>query len=196
MERGDPKGAGVTWGVEFGATHRTSFARQSFPARRHSPENAAGLICVLRTAKGETMNEAVKHINLGAEFWTPEKCYIIEMSNTPDDPEASIARARVKREETTRWHRVVGMVERYVILEGSGRVEVGNLPPQDVGVGDVVLIPPSCRQRITNTGESDLIFLAVCTPRFRPEAYEDIDTGPVPSGSDAEPGAAPDRGRA
>jgi hypothetical protein len=44
------------------------------------------------------MNEAIKRINLGAEFWTPEKCYIIELSNAPDDPEASIARARVKRE--------------------------------------------------------------------------------------------------
>lgn len=125
------------------------------------------------------MNEAIKPIKLDAEFWTAEKCYIIEMSNTPDDPEASIARARVKRRDTTRWHRVVGTAERYVILEGSGRVEVGNLPPQDVGVGDVVLIPPSRRQRITNTGENDLIFLAICTPRFRREAYEDIDDDPL-----------------
>ena len=126
------------------------------------------------------MNEAIKQINLGAEFYTPEKCYIIELSNTPDDPDASIARARVAPGVTTRWHRVVGTVERYVILEGSGRMEVGSLPPQDVGAGDVVLIPPSCRQRITNLGQGDLIFLAVCTPRFRPEVYEDIDSDPVP----------------
>jgi mannose-6-phosphate isomerase-like protein (cupin superfamily) len=137
------------------------------------------------------MNEAIKRINLGAEFWTPEKCYIIELSNAPDDPEASIARARVKRGDTTRWHRVVGTAERYVILEGSGRVEIGNLPPQDVGVGDVVLIPPSCRQRISNTGAGDLIFLAICTPRFRREAYEDIDSDPLQPDR-AEPGSALD----
>lgn len=121
------------------------------------------------------MKEAIKHINLAAEFYTPEKCYIIELSNTPNDPDASIARARVLPGVTTRWHRVVGIIERYVILEGIGQVEVGDLPPQDVKAGDVVLIPPSCRQRITNLGEEDLIFLAICTPRFRQEAYEDID---------------------
>jgi oxalate decarboxylase/phosphoglucose isomerase-like protein (cupin superfamily) len=42
-------------------------------------------------------------------------------------------------------------------------------------VGDVVLIPPMCRQRITNTGSEDLIFLAICTPRFSNDVYEDIE---------------------
>ena len=125
------------------------------------------------------MNEAIKQINPDAEFYTAEKCYIIELHNTPDDPKASIARARVAPGVTTRWHRLAGTVERYVILDGSGRVEVGSLPPQDVTAGDIVLIPQSCRQRITNVGPGDLIFLAVCTPRFRQEAYEDIDSSPV-----------------
>jgi mannose-6-phosphate isomerase-like protein (cupin superfamily) len=81
---------------------------------------------------------------------------------------------------TTRWHRLAGITERYVILAGLGRVEVGDLPPQQVGPGDVVMIPPGCRQRIACRGESDLIFLAVCTPRFRPDAYEDIDRDQQP----------------
>lgn len=121
------------------------------------------------------MKEAIKHIDLATEFDTPEKCFIIELSTTPVDPEASIARARVEPGVTTRWHRVVGTAERYVILQGHGRVEVGSLPAEAVGAGDVVLIPPSCRQRITNTGREDLIFLAICTPPFRPEHYEDIE---------------------
>lgn len=121
------------------------------------------------------MNESIKPFDPAAEFYTPEQCYIIELSNTPDDPEVSIARARVAPGVTTRWHRVVATAERYVILEGRGRVEVGDLPPQDVSAGDVVLIPPSCRQRIANVGADDLIFLAICTPRFRPGAYEDIE---------------------
>ena len=125
------------------------------------------------------MNEAIRRIDPAAEFYTAEKCYIIELSNTSDDPEVSIARARVTPGVTTRWHRVAGTTERYVIIEGRGRVEVGELPPQEVSAGDVVLIPPACRQRITNIGARDLIFLAICTPRFRPEAYEDIEpTGP------------------
>lgn len=116
-------------------------------------------------------------MNPDAEFFTPEECFIIELSNIPDDPEASIARARVAPGVTTRRHWLVGTAERYVILAGRGRVEVGGLSPQEVAVGDVVLIPPSCPQRIVNTGPEDLVFLAVCTPRFRPEAYEDIEGG-------------------
>ena len=108
------------------------------------------------------------------EVYIPEGCFITELSNTPDDPALSIARARVAPGVTTRWHRVKDTVERYVILEGKGRVEVGARAPEEVRAGDVVLIPSSAAQRIANTGESDLIFLAICTPRFLPEAYEDI----------------------
>lgn len=120
------------------------------------------------------MKAAVKPLDPATEFFTPEQCYIIEVSNSADDEAASIARARVAPGVTTRWHRVRGTAERYVILEGRGRVEVADLTPQEVGPGDVVLIPPSARQRIANLGATDLVFLAICTPRFRNEAYEDL----------------------
>ena len=109
----------------------------------------------------------------------PERCYITELSNTPDDPDASIARARVEPGVTTRWHRLKGTTERYYIVEGRGRVEIGELPPQEVSVGDVVLIPPMCRQRITNIGAEDLVFLAICTPGFSKGVYEDIEDNPI-----------------
>ena len=72
------------------------------------------------------------------------------------------------------WHRLADTAERYVILEGRGRAEIGDLPPRAVAPGDIVLIPPGCRQRIANTGNGDLVFLAICTPRFRPEAYANL----------------------
>ena len=53
-------------------------------------------------------------------------------------------------------------------------MEVGDLPPQEVEVGDIVIIPAMCRQRIKNIGQDDLVFLAICTPRFTADAYEDI----------------------
>lgn len=124
------------------------------------------------------MREQILPIQPSSEFYTPERCYIVELSNTESDPDVSIARARVPPGVTTRWHRVVDTVERYILLAGRGRVEVGELAPQEVGPGDVVLIPPNCRQRITALGSEDLLFLAVCSPRFRPEAYEDIDPEP------------------
>ncbi|QSX77838.1 cupin domain-containing protein [Agrilutibacter solisilvae] len=121
------------------------------------------------------MKAAVLSAADAVEFPTAERCHITEWSNTDADPVMSIARARVEPGVTTRWHRVVGTVERYVILEGRGRVEAGELPPREVGPGDVVLIPAGCPQRIANTGQSDLTFLAICTPRFRPGLYEDLE---------------------
>ncbi|MGR9074433.1 MAG: cupin domain-containing protein, partial [Gammaproteobacteria bacterium] len=118
------------------------------------------------------MKESVKTRDSSREFHTREKCHITELSNSPDDPEVSIAQARVEPGVTTLWHRLSGTAERYCILEGIGLVEIGDLPPQEVKPGDVVLIPPMTRQRITNIGPVDLIFLAVCTPRFSNEVYE------------------------
>jgi len=124
------------------------------------------------------MKQRIRRQNLGDEFYIAEGCHLIEVSNSADDPDASIARARLEPGKTTRWHRLVGTAERYVIVQGRGLAEIGSLPPAEVTVGDVVLIPPDCRQRITNTGADELIFLAICTPRFSYDAYEDIDDKP------------------
>jgi mannose-6-phosphate isomerase-like protein (cupin superfamily) len=106
-----------------------------------------------------------------AEFFTDEGCYIVELSNAPEDAEVSIARARLDPGVTTQWHQLIATTERYCILSGCGSVEIGDLPAQTVQSGDVVLIPPLCRQRITNTGDDDLIFLAICSPRFEARNY-------------------------
>jgi mannose-6-phosphate isomerase-like protein (cupin superfamily) len=121
------------------------------------------------------MQEQVRRFNAGAEYYLDERCYINELSNSVEDPDVSIAQARVPPGVTTRLHRLQGITERYVILSGTGNVEVGNLCAQHVAAGDVVLIPPGCPQRITNTGTTDLLFLAICSPRFMHSAYEDID---------------------
>jgi mannose-6-phosphate isomerase-like protein (cupin superfamily) len=81
----------------------------------------------------------------------------------------------VKPGVTTRWHRLKGTCERYFIISGIGVVEIGEKPPQEVAAGEIVLIPPMCRQRIINIGSEDLVFLAICSPRFSQDVYEDID---------------------
>jgi mannose-6-phosphate isomerase-like protein (cupin superfamily) len=111
------------------------------------------------------------------EFFTAERCFIVEMWGTEDDPTVSIARARVEPGVTTAWHALDGVVERYVVVEGLGRMEVGDLPPTEVGPGDTVFIPAGVRQRITNVGEADLVFYCVCTPRFTPDCYRDLEQG-------------------
>lgn len=117
------------------------------------------------------MKPCIKKCDLSAEYYFAEGCFITEISNSADDPALSIARARVEAGKTTRWHYLNGTVERYVILEGVGSVEIGTLDAKQVTPGDVVIIPSGERQRISNTGDDDLIFLAICTPRFEESAY-------------------------
>lgn len=117
------------------------------------------------------MQAAVIRPDRKAEYFTPEGCHILEMSNSAADESLSVARARVEPGVTTAWHRVRGTAERYVILEGTGEVELEGRRPESVGPGDVVLIPPGHGQRITNSGDEDLVFLALCTPRFREANY-------------------------
>jgi mannose-6-phosphate isomerase-like protein (cupin superfamily) len=109
------------------------------------------------------------------EFLTAERCFILEIYNTSNDETLSIARARVPPGVTTALHAVEGTTERYIIAEGRGRVEVGEMPSAEVGPGDVVVIPPGTRQRIRNLGSTDLIFYCVCTPRFRRKNYRSLE---------------------
>ena len=121
------------------------------------------------------MQTQILKANEADEYYFDEGCFILELSNSPADPDVSIARARVKAGVTTKLHHLKGVVERYVILSGIGKVEVGGLEPQQLLAGDVVIIPSLCPQRITNIGVEDLVFLAICTPRFTEKVYENID---------------------
>ena len=76
-----------------------------------------------------------------SEFFTPERCYILELWNCPQYKALSIAQARVSPGTTTAWHRLRGVRERYIVIAGRGRVDVGDLPSTEVVVGDLVFIP-------------------------------------------------------
>lgn len=123
------------------------------------------------------MRACIKPADAEREYFFAEGCFITELSNSADDPDVSIARARLEPGKTTRWHYLQGTGERYVVLQGDGLAEIDDLPPQAVSAGDVVVIPPQARQRITNTGANDLVFLAVCSPRFTTAVYVDIGDG-------------------
>ena len=121
--------------------------------KKYSTPATRNALAAADSLAGQDQNNLV--MNAGAEFYSHERCYITELLNSESDPDASIARARVHRGVTTRWHRLIGITERYVILEGTARVEIGSLSPRDVGQGEVVVIPPEWRQRITNTGTDE-----------------------------------------
>ncbi len=117
----------------------------------------------------------IHHANTATEFDTLERCYIKELSNSSNDEQVSIAQARVEPGITTAWHKLKEVTERYIITSGQGKVEIEGLQPTDLETGDVVIIPADTAQRITNTGSTDLIFLAICSPRFTPECYISIE---------------------
>ncbi|MBW2248674.1 MAG: cupin domain-containing protein, partial [Deltaproteobacteria bacterium] len=106
---------------------------------------------------------------------TKERCYIVETANDSGDELVSISRARVEPGVTTAWHKLKRVTERYIIISGQGRVEINDLDPMDVFEGDVVRIPEDTPQRITNTGQIDLIFYAVCSPRFQTSCYINLE---------------------
>lgn len=109
------------------------------------------------------------------EFWTSERCHITEVHNCDASPEASIAIARVKPGVTTQLHRLDGICERYIVRKGEGILEVDGVP-QQLRLGDQAVIPAGAAQRIANTGEGDLEFYCLCTPRFFPASYVDLES--------------------
>ena len=116
------------------------------------------------------MTNIIRHKEL-VEFYTPEKCFITEVLNSPVFP-TSIALARVEPGITTEWHTLIDTDEVYYILEGKGAMEINNQVAGEMGPKDAILIPANKSQRITNTGNTDLVILCVCTPRFQIESYK------------------------
>lgn len=117
-------------------------------------------------------------------------CFLSDWLNDPADNDLSITRIRVQPGAETRLRRLENICERYVVLEGQGRIELvgptrafteGDHTISALEEGDVVVIPPAFSRRITNIGETDLVFLAICTPRFRPAAQPDVPARPAPA---------------
>lgn len=106
---------------------------------------------------------------------TKERCFILEAWNDASDPAVSIARARVLPGVTTQRHRLHGVIERYLIISGYGVVRIGDSEAEVIGPGDVVLFPAGVSQQVTNTGEEELIFYCICTPRWTPDCYEALE---------------------
>lgn len=109
------------------------------------------------------------------EYYFHEGCFILEHLNDPKDKGASIARARVEVGKETALHALKATTERYLILEGTGLIQIGN-DFEELNQGNVAVIPAGVAQKIKNTGTTDLIFLAICTPRFVPESYIDMES--------------------
>ena len=120
------------------------------------------------------MKAALIKPNEAKEYYTEERCHILELLNDPELSNQSIARARVKPGITTAWHSLNHTSEIYYILEGIGEVEIGHDLKEVVSKNEMVFIPKNLKQRIRNTGAKDLVFLCFCVPRFQSENYRSL----------------------
>jgi len=109
------------------------------------------------------------------EFWTNERCHIRELINAESISDFSLADSRVEPGVVTELHSL-SVREWYYIKQGTGLMEVGGGPQIEVGPGDTVEIPAGVSQRITNTGDTDILLQCVCIPRFTPDCYESLES--------------------
>jgi len=79
----------------------------------------------------------------------------------------SLAHATLKRGQASLSHRLKAS-EVYYILAGEGQVHIDG-ETAAVRADQAVYIPPNSEQHIANTGETDLIFLCIVDPAWRPE---------------------------
>lgn len=120
------------------------------------------------------MSEAVFKAGTNEEIWTGERCYIRELINIESIPDFSLADSRIEPGVVTELHSL-SVREWYYISQGTGLMEVDGRPQIEVGRGDCVEIPAGISQRITNTGDSDLLLQCVCMPRFTPDCYSSLE---------------------
>lgn len=114
------------------------------------------------------------------EFWLDERIYIRELMNGPEEPALSLAKFRVPAASTTQLHSL-SITEWYVMESGAGIIEIDGkeLP---IKAGDCAKINPGQSQRVINKTDEELVFQSICTPRWTPECYKNLE----PTNGDAD----------
>ena len=110
----------------------------------------------------------VKNLNACKEFTANDGCLIWEVLHPKNDAvnlPLSLAVARIEAGGSTRPHQLA-QTEVYYILAGQGRMHINN-ETREIGVDDVIVIPPQAVQWIENCGGQELQFIAIVSPPWR-----------------------------
>lgn len=112
----------------------------------------------------------IKNLNRVDPFTTKDQSEIRELLSSRNSciRNQSLAEARVFPGGRTILHAHPKTEEIYYILQGTGRMQVGN-ETSTVGPGDAIAIPPGSPHTIQNTGEETLVFLCCCAPEYTHE---------------------------
>ena len=79
----------------------------------------------------------------------------------------SLAHATLKRGQASLPHRLKTS-EVYYVLAGEGLMHIDG-ETAAVRAGQALYIPPDSTQHIANTGRTDLVFLCIVDPAWRPD---------------------------
>jgi len=110
------------------------------------------------------------------EFLAGDETILREIFNPHKDDIAirySLAHAKLGPKEASLSHRLKTS-EVYFILEGMGEMDVDG-ERAEVSPGFAIYIPPQSVQKLRNTGETDLLFLCIVDPAWRPEDEEVLE---------------------
>jgi mannose-6-phosphate isomerase-like protein (cupin superfamily) len=112
----------------------------------------------------------IRELHACAEFIAGDNCTLREILH-PDKADLalrySLAHAVVRPGDTT-WRHCLAASEVYYILEGQGIMHIDD-ESAPVRPGSTVYIPPRAVQCITNSGDTDLVFLCIVDPAWRKE---------------------------
>ena len=115
----------------------------------------------------------IKNLQNCPEIIAGDKTQLREILNPLKDNvniRYSLAQAVVKPGDITLAHRLKSS-EVYYILEGEGEMYIDN-EIEKVASGQAIYIPPNSIQKIKNTASTDLIFICIVDPAWRPEDEE------------------------
>ena len=118
----------------------------------------------------------IKNVEQCEEIVAGDGSILRELLHPERDPAElgySLAHAKVKPGEETLDHKLKSS-EVYYIISGEGIMDIDG-EQEAVAAGSTVYIPPGSVQKIRNTGDSDMIFLCIVQPAWKPEDEEILE---------------------
>lgn len=115
----------------------------------------------------------IKELKNCAEILSADGCLLRQLlhpGKAPLELRYSLSHAALKPGQTSKPHRLKTS-EVYYIIEGAGLMRIDG-EMRDVGPGAAIYIPPGAVQNISNTGNSDLVFICIVDPAWREEDEE------------------------
>lgn len=105
-------------------------------------------------------------------FRTKDNSIIREIVNPRNSPgkNQSLAEATVMPGEKTQKHRHPEAEEIYYIIQGEGKINIGD-ETGPVRKWEAVIIPPDTPHNIENIGKNELVFLCCCSPPYKDKDF-------------------------